>query len=220
MLNSILDWILEIIVKFGLWGVFFGSLLEELIAPIPSPMVMMASGAALLGRFEGISAEFLGNLLLISLIGAAGALIGSYLPYSIGYFGGKPLIEKTSKFTGVSWKMIEKMQARLDKSSSDELTIGTLRAIPVMPSVLIAASCGVMRINPLTYAVSFYVGGVVRNLIFLILGWQLGSAYMNSANTFEDISSIVQKVIIAIFILALGYLYWRRHKAEKEDLNN
>lgn len=216
MFSSIIDWIIELINKFGLWGVFFGSLLEELIAPIPSPLVMMGAGAALLGKYEGFSLALGWDMTLIAIVGGIGAVLGSYLPFYIGYFGGKPLIAKTSKFTGVSWKSVEKIQAKLENSASDEITITSLRAIPVMPSVLIAVTCGLLRINFFSYTISFVIGGIIRNFVFLIIGWQVGSAYINSASTFENITDWVTKIIVGLGIIGLGYLYWRRSKQDAE----
>jgi len=214
--DSIINWISEMVQKYGLWGVFFGSIIEEVIAPIPSPLVQMSAGAFLLSKYNSVSAELVINMLIIALVGSVGATLGSYLMYGIGYFGGRPLVEKTSRFTGVKWSAIEKLQKRMEKSNNDEITIATLRSIPVMPSVVIAISCGVLRISPVSYTISFFSGGIIRNLIFLIVGWQMGSAYYQGANAFEDISSLITKMIAGLLFLGLIYLYYKRYKAEKE----
>lgn len=216
MFKPLIDWAIEIVNKFGLWGVFFASIIEEVIAPIPSPIVMMSAGAAMLSEYNSPSTGLAVEMLLIAIVGALGATIGSYLPFFIAYYGGKPLIEKTSKFTGVSWKFIEKLQARLEKSNSDEITIGSLRAIPVMPSVLIAVTCGLMRINIFSYSISFFIGGIIRGLVFLIVGWQLGAAYVDGAHAFEDVSDWVQAILLVGIIIGLGYLYWKRNRIEKD----
>ncbi|GIW57373.1 MAG: hypothetical protein KatS3mg083_318 [Candidatus Dojkabacteria bacterium] len=215
VVKNIIDWILEIIAKYGLLGVFIGSALEEIIAPIPSPLVMMSSGAALLGQYNDISVGLVTNMFLIAIVGSFGATLGSYVIYTLGYVGGKPVIDKTKKLTGVSWDDIQNFQSKLDGTKKDELTIMFLRAIPVMPSVVIAVSCGVLRVNPFSYFVSFFCGGVVRNVCFLVIGWQMGSAYLQGADSIESMTSIVSKVIAGILVVLLGYLYWRRYKIEK-----
>ncbi|BDQ04804.1 MAG: hypothetical protein KatS3mg084_0322 [Candidatus Dojkabacteria bacterium] len=215
IVKNIIDWVLEIIAKYGLLGVFIGSAVEEIIAPIPSPLVMMSSGAALLGHYNDISVGLVTNMFLVAIVGSFGATLGSYVMYAVGYFGSKPVIDKTKKFTGVSWDEIQNLQSRLDGTKKDELTIMFLRSVPVMPSVVIAVSCGVLRINPLSYFVSFFCGGIVRNIIFLIIGWQMGSAYLQGADSLESITSIVSKVIASILVVLLGYLYWRRYKIGK-----
>ncbi len=212
ILKNIIDWVLEIIARYGLLGVFIGSALEEIIAPIPSPLVMMSSGAALLGQYNDISVGLVTNMFLIAIIGSFGATLGSYVIYTLGYVGGKPVIDKTKKLTGVSWDDIQNFQSKLDGTKKDELTIMLLRSVPVMPSVVIAVSCGVLRIHPLSYFVSFFCGGFVRNIIFLIIGWQMGSAYLQGADSLESITSIVSKAIAAILVAVLVYMYWRRFK--------
>ncbi len=215
MFNHLIDEVIKLINTFGLWGVFFASIIEEVIAPIPSPLVMMSAGAAMLGEHSSISGGLVMEMSIIALVGSIGATIGSYVPYFAAYYGGKPIIEKTGKFTGLKWKFIEKIQEKLDKSKSDEITIGALRAIPVMPSIFIAATCGVMRVNFYTYSLSFFVGGIIRALIFLIVGWQLGSAYEKGAEVFENISDIVQILVVLLFLAGFAYLYWKRGQIEK-----
>lgn len=215
--ESIINWISEIVHKYGLWGVFWGSIIEEIVAPVPSPLVQMSAGAFLLSKYNSVSSDLLVNMSIIALVGSVGATLGSYVMYGIGYFGGRPLVEKTSRFTGVKWSTIEKFQKKMKNSSNDELTIAILRSVPVIPSVIIAISCGILRINPLSYTISFFSGGIIRNLVFLIVGWQMGSAYYKGATVFEDISSLITRIIALILLLVLICLYYKRHKTEKEN---
>jgi membrane protein DedA with SNARE-associated domain len=216
MLNNIADWLIILIQELGLWGVFFASIVEEMIAPIPSPLVMMSAGAALLGQYDGVSIDLAYNMTLIAIIGSVGATIGSYFPYSLAYFGGKPVLDRFGKYIGINWKTIQKLQEKLNNSKNDEVTLGFLRSIPVMPSVFIAATCGAIRFNFLSYTLSFFVGGIFRNFVFLIVGWQLGTAYLNGADAFESVSDWVTKILVVFIVIVLGYLYWRRSKIEKQ----
>lgn len=214
-MDTIVNWILENIEKHGLLAVFTGSFLEEMIAPIPSPAVMMGSGMMLLKEHTGFTGSFFLELMTIALIGGLGALLGSYFTYGIGYFGGKPFIEKTRRFTGVDWKTVEKFQKRFDGTKRDEVTITLLRSIPVMPAVVIAVTCGALRINPISYSITFFVGGIIRNIIFLVIGWRIGEAYKNLAHGFDSVQNVIQVLIAMALLGGLAYLYWRRHKSEK-----
>jgi membrane protein DedA with SNARE-associated domain len=177
---------------------------------------MMSAGSALIENTDINIANLL-QVLVISLIGAFGALLGSYVWYIIGYIGGRPLIERTSKFSGVKWKSIEKFQAKLDKGKSDEITIATLRAIPVMPSVIIATACGVIRVKPTSYTISFLIGGIVRNIVFIVIGWRVGGALTKVAHGFDSAQDIVMVLIALIMLGVLGYLYYKRAKREKAE---
>jgi LPXTG-motif cell wall-anchored protein len=216
-MDKIVNWLLTSIQQHGLLAVFTGSILEEMIAPIPSPAVMMGSGVILLSEHTSVTGAFLAELSSIALIGAIGALIGSYLMYCIGYFGGKPVIEKTQRFTGVKWSTIEKFQAKFNGSRRDEVTIATLRSIPVMPAVVISLTCGALRINPVSYSISFFVGGIIRNVIFILIGWRIGEAYKNLAHSFDSVQNIVTVLIGLLLFAGLGYMYWRRNKSEKTE---
>lgn len=219
-MDKIVNILIEQIKTYGLPAVFVGSIVEEAVAPIPSPAVMMGAGFILLEKHQALTGSFVIDLMSIALIGALGALLGSYLVYSLAYFGGRPVIEKTKRFTGLSWTAIEKFESKLQNSKSDEVTIALLRSIPVMPAVVISGSCGLLRINPLSYSISFYIGGVVRNIIFLIIGWQIGDAYQSLAHGFDDVQNVVTVLIAAGMLGGLGYLYWRRGKMEKVEGNS
>jgi membrane protein DedA with SNARE-associated domain len=158
---------------------------------------------------------FILELCKIGLVGAAGALTGSYIIYALGYFGGKTFVEKTKRFTGIKWSSIEKFQAKLEGSKRDEITIATLRSIPVMPAVVISISCGLLRVNLLSYSVSFFVGGFVRNLIFLVIGWRIGEASKTLAHGFDSVQNVVTILIALLLLGGLVYLYLKRAKAEK-----
>ncbi len=214
-MDKIVELITQKITEHGVLAVFFGSIIEEAVAPIPSPAVMMGAGFILLNKYPALSQEFIFDLVKIAAVGGAGALLGSYLIYSIGYFGGRPVIERTKRFTGIKWSSVEKFQNKIQNSKSDELTIATLRSIPVMPAVVIAGTCGLLRINLLSYSLSFFAGGIVRNLIFLIIGWRIGDAYKNIAHSFDSLQNLLT-ILIAISLLSgLGYLYYKREKEEK-----
>ncbi|GIW57371.1 MAG: hypothetical protein KatS3mg083_316 [Candidatus Dojkabacteria bacterium] len=59
------------------------------------------------------------------------------------------------------------------------------------------------------------ISGVFSDVVLLIIGWQMGSAYLQGAYSLESITSIVSKAIAAILVAVLVYMYWRRYKMEK-----
>ncbi|MCC6711073.1 MAG: hypothetical protein IT416_01840, partial [Candidatus Pacebacteria bacterium] len=58
------------------WFIFVGALVEELVAPIPSPLVMMLGGSIAAG--QGSPLLF---ILFLALIGALSKTLGSLLIY-------------------------------------------------------------------------------------------------------------------------------------------
>ena len=45
---AILNWIMESIRSYGAWSVFIGVIIESVIVPIPSPLIIMGAGFVLI----------------------------------------------------------------------------------------------------------------------------------------------------------------------------
>lgn len=203
--DSLIVWLTNLIKNWGFWGLFFASALEEIIVPIPSSVVLITAGAILLTNYEKFNHYFLLDFTFLSFVGALGGTLGAMVPFLIFYIGGKSSIDKFGKYFGLSWDSIENFKHKLNSTRSDELTIFILRTLPIIPSILIAGTCGVIRINPLKFMLLFLGGGFFRCGILIFLGWQLGLAYLTHIKNIEEISNYITK--IAFTILSV-YIVW------------
>ena len=208
MILTLVDYLEEVIQSFGAWGVFVGAFIEEVIAPLPSPLVMTASGFFLLdGPF---SLELVGTLiLLIAIPYAIGVTLGSFILYGVVYVFGEPVIRTWGRWFDVSWERIESIRMRLDRSRWDEVTLFALRVVPLVPSAGLAALCGLVRMRFLTYALITFVGVGVRASLFAVLGWYVGGAYRRYAETVAGVESYIVYGILAIAVALLVYAFVR-----------
>ena len=79
-------WIVSVISASGYVGVMLLMAIESACIPLPSEVIMPFSGYLVYtGRF---------SLLAVATWGALGCNLGSVLAYEIGYFGGRPLVER------------------------------------------------------------------------------------------------------------------------------
>ena len=58
MIESSITYIQEIIATYGAWGVFVATLIEEVVAPIPSALVPLAAGVQVSLVAFGVAAFF------------------------------------------------------------------------------------------------------------------------------------------------------------------
>lgn len=192
---------------YGPLGIFIASIVEEIIAPIPSTLVIMSTSFLI---FKGtvISLGSIFKLFTnIVLPASSGVTLGSLLIYYIGYFLGKPFLKRWGKFLGVSWEDIIHAQNKFTNSSSDELLLFILRAFPIVPSVAISIFCGFIRFDLRKYLIITFLGTVVRAFILGFIGWQFGSMYQTAA---EEISYLEEIGLAVIIIVAAGYLIYQR----------
>ncbi len=202
MLTHLIALVEGLFQSYGALGVFVASIIEEVVAPIPSALVMMGAGFSLIGE-AAISMSSLSRLLvLVALPAALGVTVGSLLVYGISYWIGKPFLDKWGKYIGVPKGSIERAQEKFDKGYADELVVFGLRVIPLIPSVVISAFCGLVRIPFRSYVLYTFLGTFLRALILGFVGWQAQSLYVVWAEKIEHFEKYIE---IGIVVLVLAY---------------
>lgn len=193
------------------WFVFLGALIEEIIAPIPSPIVMTLAGS--LAASQSAPAIY---LLVLGLIGAIGKTLGSYLVYYVADKAEDILLTKFGKLLGVSHKEVESIGRHLNKGRRDDIVLFLLRAIPIVPTAPVSIVCGLIKLNKRTYIVSTFFGTLVRNAIYLYFGYTSIEALESINEGFDSWESLGYVIIALLLALILAYSYMQRGKKNKE----
>jgi len=216
MIEKIIDYMQPIVVEYGALGVFFATLLEEIVAPIPSPLVSLMAGFFLLSSDEKALIEIVWQaLFIIALPVAFGITIGSIVIYSIGYIGGKPAIERNKKWLGLKWDDLKKMESKLTRGSGDEIMLFALRFMPIVPSAVISGFCGIIRYPIKNFAVVTFFGSFSRAILLGIVGWYVGDAYAD----YSEIISKIEKYIFVILVVLVMFFLVRFYVKRKNNGN-
>src|SRR5260370_9845003 len=98
MIEKIISWlagvVIAVISETGYLGVMLLMAIESACVPLPSEIIMPFAGYLVYtGRF---------NLFWAATAGALGCNLGSVIAYEIGFFGGRPLVEKYGRYIWVS----------------------------------------------------------------------------------------------------------------------
>lgn len=189
---------------------FAGGLIEEVIAPIPSPFVMAAVGSAAFAQGK----TFL-SLLMLAILGSLGKTIGAWVIYIIADKLEDVIVPKFGKFLGVSHQEIEGIGKHFNGGWKDDIILFVLRALPIVPSSPVSAVCGIIKINLRTYIVSTFLGNIPRNLIYIYLGYSGISAYESILSGLDNTESIMQVVIFLSLVGLVGWIYYQRHQKSK-----
>ena len=205
MFAEIILYLESILMVYGPLGVLIASIVEEIIAPIPSTLVIMGTSFIVL-KGAVISPDTIFKLFLnIVLPASIGVTIGSLFVYGISYFAGKPFLERGGKYFGISWEDIEKTEKKFEESRSDEFLLFMVRAVPIIPSVAISAFCGFIRFDIKKYLIITFIGTLVRAFLLGFIGWQFGSMYQTAADEISYLEEISLTVIITVFVLYIIY---------------
>lgn len=213
-MTQILQTILAMVQTHGSLSMFIGGVVEQIIVPIPSPIITMSGGVFLVSRSLPILQLIWEILSNVSLPYSIGAIIGTSMVFLVAYFGGRPLIDKFGKYVGIKWSLIEKIRADFQKTIKDELFIFIAVIIPVVPVSLISGFCGGFRIKPQKFYPVMFLALIVRSVILGFIGFQMGEAFTGLAHGLDKVESIITVVGAS---LILGFLFFKREKWIKKN---
>ncbi len=213
-MGEMLNWIMESIRTYGAWSVFAGVIIESVIVPIPSPLVIMGAGFILISPELSFTGAITPILLLVVLPGAIGSTLGAFIGYGIGFWGGRPLVERWKGFLGLEWREVDAFQQRL-QGSHVKATIFFLRALPIFPLSLISAAAGFVRLPLVTFTLWTLYGSIPRCLLLAYLGWGLGETYYGLAHGIDRAETLVS---LSIVLLLIGLIIWLRGRVKKSLL--
>ena len=185
--------------------VLVGGLVEEIVAPIPSPLVATLAGSITATQQLGIP-----YLLWICALATLAKTVGAWLFYVLGDKLEDMAVPRFGKYIGVRHQDLEHFGGHFKGTWKDEVVLLLLRAIPVMPSTPISLLCGILKINLTTFLLATYAGFFVRNGTFMLLGYT-GLAAVGSLMEGIDTAETVLKLVIVLGgVGILGWLYWKR----------
>ena len=211
-MSSVIQPFLELLQRFSQimplpWFAFFGSLMEEIIAPIPSPLVMTLSGSLVSAQKQGIL-----FLLLLATTGAIGKTIGSYVIYLLADKAEDFVLGKFGRLLGVSHKEVEVIGKYLNKGRRDDVVLFLLRAIPIIPTAPVSLVCGLVKLKLRTYLLSTLIGTWVRNMFYLYLGFTSLNALDSLNQNIDSFEKFGYLTLLILFGLVFLYVYKHRKK--------
>jgi membrane protein DedA with SNARE-associated domain len=188
----------------GYVGVAIWVAIESVIIPIPSELVLPFAGF-LIGQGQAIE-PLTGqpwNLWLVTLAGTIGATIGALIAYAIGYFGGRPIIERWGRYLGISPADLARAEVFFERHGTKAAFFG--RLIPVIRS-LVSFAAGVARMPLLPFTVFTALGSLPFTFVLAFAGVQLGSNW-------ETIGGILKRfeyaIVFGLITVAAAWVWFR-----------
>lgn len=208
LISEITRWIMELMRTHGQLSVFIGVMIEQIIVPIPSPLIVMGAGAILILPGLSIPHAFLQILWIIVLPGAIASTLGSYIGYMISFYGGKALVLRFQRFLDVDWGQIERLEKRF-QGKKEALSIFLSRAIPVFPISLVSIFAGLLRVPIKPFTIFTFLGSIFRCFFLGFFGWWIGATYEKAATRLDSVETIVSISMLIGMFIAFGCLYYK-----------
>jgi membrane protein DedA with SNARE-associated domain len=187
---------MRVIATLGELGVGVLALLETVVPPIPSEVVLPLAGfIARQGRLD------LGLLLLTSTLGAyLGALVLYLLAARLGQdravdlLARLPLVDREDFLRATGW---------FTRHGRRSVLVG--RLVPGVRS-LVSLPAGAVRMPLGRFSLMTLLGSAAWNALLIGLGWALGSRY----ELVDRYSGMLDRVVVAAAVALVGWLVVRR----------
>ena len=184
----------------GYGGVVLLMAIESACIPLPSEIIMPFSGYLVYkGQF---------NLWGVGVAGAVGCVVGSWVAYYVGLYGGRPFIERYGRYV---------LMSRHDLDLADrwfarygEAIVFFSRLLPVVRT-FIAFPAGVARMNMTRFTVYTFLGSLPWCLGLAYVGQILGEQW-DKNETLKTWFHRFDFLIGAVILAAAVWWVWRHFK--------
>src|SRR3989344_2490974 len=199
MLESVANWVINVISALGYPGIVITMAIESALIPLPSEIIMPFSGYLVsAGRFD---------LNLVALAGAIGNVIGSLVAYAIGYWGHEKLIRRFIRKFGrwilISEKELDETEKLLHRFK-DLVVLGS-RVVPGIRTV-ISLPCGFAKLPLGRFIVLTFIGSLIWSYFLAWIGFVLGENW-------DSLGPYFHKADAAVVVLIIGaILFYVYHK--------
>jgi membrane protein DedA with SNARE-associated domain len=201
--GSVADWVFSIVDRLGAAGVGLLILLENLIPPIPSEVVLPLAG------FRARTGAL--NVLTVWPAATAGSVLGALILY---WLGARLGYDRLHRLAGHRWfllasrKDIERGYEVFEKHGGKVVLLA--RFVPFLRSV-VSIPAGIAGMPMLRFLTLTAIGSGVWNAAFIALGWILGENWERVQGWLGPVSYVV----VALVIVGVAVLVARRLRARQ-----
>lgn len=207
VLSAITDALTEVVGDHGIYAVFV-LMLVDAVFPAASELVMVYAGAVAAGAFAGQNVVLFGERIeseplayvAMAASGAIGYIVGSMIGWAIGYYGGRPYLERHGRWLHVTPHNLHRAEAWFDRFGDWAVAIG--RVTPVVRS-FIAIPAGVFEMPFVRYVLLTIPGSVAWAFAFGGAGWAFGSQWEDFHQRFHYAEYVVAGAILAVIVAAV-----------------
>ena len=203
-------WVTEMVAAGGLMGVFALMVLENLFPPIPSELIMAASGfAAARGQM---------SLAWLIVFAVAGTLAGNLFWYELGRWLGverfRPLVQRFGKWFAVEEEDLDRATDMLKRWGPFAICIG--RMFPGVRT-LISVPAGMVEIPRGVFYLWTALGSGIWLTFLALAGYFLEEHYDKVEKWVEPMARVVVGVAVGGYAAHLAYAFRRARRRRQQQ---
>ena len=214
MTESLVAWVLYWAGKIPvLWFAFFGSIVEEIISPIPSPLIMTTVGSSLAARDGAIWHLAVGSIFLATL----GKVLGYWVIYILSDRIEDVVMRRLGKKIGVTHEQIESVGKLFSRTWRDDVFVFIVRFLPIMPSAPITVTAGVLKLPVVRFMTASFLGTWMRNTMYLAVGYVGIEAFTGLVSGYES-SKVYLQIALGLFLVSI--ILWAVRQRRRNGIAN
>ncbi len=198
--QQIVQFLTSVLQTIGWPGVFFIMVLESCNIPIPSEVTMPLAGW-MLGQALGHSPAY--ALLMGGLIGGLGCTVGSMISYGLGYWGGRPLVQRYGRWIFVNEEDLDQADHWFARWGDWAAFIS--RLLPIVRT-FISFGAGLARMRFGRFTIFSFLGSFIWCALLAYGGYVLGANWETLRAAMRPFD-----IPIAVAILAAAAYYVDHH---------
>jgi membrane protein DedA with SNARE-associated domain len=199
-LQSVVDHITRLIADHGAIAVFFLMMLESACIPVPSEVIMLYAGYLV----------HTGDLSFTAAVvaGVAGNVVGSWIAWAVGAYGGRELLEKHGGKVHITERNLAMADRWFDRYGPRIVLIS--RCLPIVRT-FISLPAGIARMPFWRFTLYTLLGCIPWVIALTLVGVWVGSAWDTWHSRFEYVDYLVVLAIVG----AIGLLVVRHRRTRQ-----
>lgn len=202
---SLPSWLVQGIDTYGYWVVLLAVAIESMGVPFPGETTLVAGAVY-------ASTQHTLNIALVIAAAATGAILGDNIGYSIGKYGGYPLLQRVLRFLHIGEDKLLYTQRFFEKHGDKTVFFGRFLAILRTWAAFLA---GANHMRRRAFFIWNAAGGIVWATIYGLLGFILGNNIPLLERILKDLGifGFVVLGLVVVAVIAFWFLRRRREQA-------
>lgn len=193
---------LHLLFSFGVFGLFFISIVDSSFVPLPIPGVT----DIMLVLFAAQKT----NVFLLVLLSTAGSAIGGYLSYQVGQSGGMAFLEKH-----VPARIFKRVCEWMENHAILSVALPALLP-PPMPLSPFVLAAGALKMSRSKFMTTFTISRAIRHSLAVWLGVHYGKQVLHLWNAFsQKWATTILIVIWSTILISCGIAFWKLYKTSR-----
>jgi len=200
--DPLVQFAVDVIDKLGLVGVFLLMAGESACLPIPSEGTMLFAG------FNVANGEY--SLLVVTAVGVAANVVGSWIAYAVGYFGRVDLLEKHGRKVFIKPHHLHKADDWFERYG--DATVFFSRMLPIVRT-FISLPAGVAKMPFVRFTVFTTLGCIPWVFMIAFIGKEAGDNW----ESWKEHLHYVDYAVIAAIGIGIVWLFVRYRRRRGAD---